>query len=305
MRVPAALLTLCLAPLARGLEGHSRVFTQGEMAGLLRRVSENNDLRGQRLARFVPFLVDGRTIGYVQRGFCVDRLAPFSNVFSLQGDEGNESAGLSLHFAPLVEAGDCQLRTDALAEVTASLRSDGLVPGWRDELVAAVSAFGLAPAFTVERAFYPSLGIRGFGVHVNGFVRDPVRKSVTQLWVARRSRSKSTWPGMLDHLVAGGVAAGVGLVDTVLRECAEEASIPAHIALQAVPVGAVSYSNVDAQGNLKRDVLFCYDLGNPPPPHAHPHSLAQKCHWTSSPSRATARWRASTCATCPGPCSAW
>ncbi len=27
-----------------------------------------------------------------------------------------------------------------------------------------------------------------------------------KLWVARRSRTKSTWPGKLDHIVAGGQA---------------------------------------------------------------------------------------------------
>lgn len=39
------------------------------------------------------------------------------------------------------------------------------------------------------------------GVHVNGLVSDG---DGLHIWVARRSASKPTWPGKLDHLAAGG-----------------------------------------------------------------------------------------------------
>ena len=45
--------------------------------------------------------------------------------------------------------------------------------GWRDELLAVVSPFGAEPAFLVERAAYPLLGCKGYGVHVNGYVQLP------------------------------------------------------------------------------------------------------------------------------------
>ena len=47
-------------------------------------------------------------------------------------------------------------------------------------------------------------GARAYGVHVNGYVRTP--DGGIELWVARRSKTKPTWPGMLDHIVAGGQA---------------------------------------------------------------------------------------------------
>lgn len=43
--------------------------------------------------------------------------------------------------------------------------------------------------------------LQAYGVHINGYV---VGAQGQRLWLARRSASKPTWPGMLDHIVAGG-----------------------------------------------------------------------------------------------------
>jgi len=48
----------------------------------------------------------------------------------------------------------------------------------------------------------------------------------------------------------------------MVKECAEEASIPEQLARQCKPAGAVSYSQLQASG-LKRDCLFVYDLELP------------------------------------------
>jgi hypothetical protein len=58
-------------------------------------------------------------------------------------------------------------------------------------------------------------------------------------WLGRRSRQKPTWPGMLDHIVAGGQPHGISVVDNVRKECEEEASIPLALAEQCVPHGCV------------------------------------------------------------------
>ena len=52
------------------------------------------------------------------------------------------------------------------------------------------------------------------GVHVNGYVETP---RGLELWVARRSRSKATWPGKLDHIVAGGQPAGMTCAANVVK----------------------------------------------------------------------------------------
>ena len=78
--------------------------------------------------------------------------------------------------------------------------------------------------------------------------------------VATRSKSKQTWPGMLDHLVAGAQPAGISPSANVVKEAGEEAGVPPEMAASAKSVGIVSYEGVDEKGNLKQDVLFCYDL---------------------------------------------
>jgi isopentenyldiphosphate isomerase len=74
--------------------------------------------------------------------------------------------------------------------------------------------------------------------------------------VARRAASKPTWPGRLDHLVAGGQPAGLSCAANVVKECGEEVGVPPELAARAVAVGAVTYATMQDVG-LKRDVLFC------------------------------------------------
>lgn len=114
--------------------------------------------------------------------------------------------------------------------------------------------------FSLERAAVPYFGTKAYGVHVNGFVVDSNGRKY--LWVARRSMTKQTYPGMLDHLVAGGQPVGLSCRENVIKECDEEAGIPRAIAERAVPVSAVSYEDIEGE-RLKRDVLFCYDLELP------------------------------------------
>jgi hypothetical protein len=50
---------------------------------------------------------------------------------------------------------------------------------------------------------------QAYGVHVNGYVETP---RGLELWVARRSKDKPTWPGKLDHIVAGGQVGTAGFL---------------------------------------------------------------------------------------------
>ncbi len=88
-----------------------------------------------------------------------------------------------------------------------ALRGEGFITGWRDELYPVVASFGGEPLLLVERAAATHLGIKAYGVHINGFVRDPATGAL-RLWVARRSLTKPNWPGKLDHIVAGGQVRG-------------------------------------------------------------------------------------------------
>jgi hypothetical protein len=63
-------------------------------------------------------------------------------------------------------------------------------------------------------------------------------------------------------MVAGGQPIGKGLFDNLIKECAEEASIPTSLARRARAVGLISYCAEVPEG-LQPDVEFCFDLELP------------------------------------------
>lgn len=89
------------------------------------------------------------------------------------------------------------------------------------------------------------------------------------MWMARRSSTKSKYPNMLDHIVAGGQPHGISPMENVIKECEEEAGIPYYLACRARAASAINYCNVEpVDGNpslyaVSRSVLFCYDLTLP------------------------------------------
>lgn len=116
------------------------------------------------------------------------------------------------------------------------------------------------PVLTVlDRGALPAFGVIGVGVHLNGFVR---RGAKIHLWVARRSTEKKLDPGKLDNIVGGGVSAGMTPFETLLKEAAEEASIPEAIVRKAQPASRIAYDMERPEG-LRRDLLVCYDLELP------------------------------------------
>ena len=102
-------------------------------------------------------------------------------------------------------------------------------------------------------------GIVNRGFHLNGLVGDGAE---TRMWVARRALTKSTYPGRLDNMVAGGHPAGLSARENLLKECAEEAGIPETLAARARPVSMVSYTMEVPQG-LRRHAFWSYDLQVP------------------------------------------
>jgi 8-oxo-dGTP pyrophosphatase MutT (NUDIX family) len=127
---------------------------------------------------------------------------------------------------------------------------------WRNEAFD-VRARPAGPVLAlIDRGALPSFGIQAAGVHVNGLVG---RRDAPRLWVARRARDKQLDPGKLDNIVAGGVPAGLGREETLIKEAAEEAAIPPDLAASAVEVGVIEYAMERPEG-LRRDILYCYDL---------------------------------------------
>ena len=109
---------------------------------------------------------------------------------------------------------------------------------------------------TIDRGSLPALGIEAVGVHLNGLVE---REDGLHMWVGRRAMDKKLDPGKLDHIVGGGVPAGLGPDETLVKEAGEEAGLPPALVAQAVHRRVIGYS-MDRPEGLRRDRLHCYDL---------------------------------------------
>jgi hypothetical protein len=199
-------------------------------------------------AAYRSFVVEGRRLGRVRHALA-RRLSDFPRVF-----EVDERAVVLNPALTGVES-----RSQAVEAVLRPLAEAGEVGRWRGEVYPVLRRWGEAPLMIVDRGVVPDLGLRAFGVHLNGLVDGP---EGLKIWVARRARDKPTAPGKLDHIVAGGQPHAIGIRENLAKESAEEASIPAAMAARAVAVGAVSYRCERPEG-LRDDVLFCFDLDLP------------------------------------------
>lgn len=224
----------------------------------LERIAECNN---HDPSRYRPFMVAGRRVGWVRRPF-LERLRDFPEVFRVEQEAVSLDPGLDSY----------QARTEAFDGALRALAEDGAISGWRGEQYPVSTGFAEPPLMAMERAATPLFGVRSYGVHVNGFVRASTGGGGAgddglMLWVARRSRSKPSYPGELDNFVAGGQPIGIGLKENVIKEAAEEADVPRSMAEAAVAAGAVSYchetADGDCPGGLKPDVMFVYDLELP------------------------------------------
>ncbi|BFG39486.1 hypothetical protein CerSpe_257600 [Prunus speciosa] len=223
----------------------------------LRGYSEKIKICNRRLesqSEFLSFVIEDQIVGYIHKGFA-ENLRSFKDVFTFPPENSNSNgSSITLH-SSLSTAED---RTRAVGDVIKSLGEEH-IPGIRNELYPVTSSFGAPIFFSLERAAAPYFGIKAYGVQMNGYVEKDGKKF---LWIGKRSQQKTTYPGMLDQLVAGGLPHGVACGDNVVKECEEEAGIPSSISSVAIPVGAVSYMDIDGY-RYKRDVLFCYDLKLP------------------------------------------
>lgn len=146
----------------------------------------------------------------------------------------------------------------------ARLHADGRLPGWRNEQVAIFGPQGDAPLFRIERALLRPLGLLLRTVQVNVFTWDA--QDGLRLWAARRAAHKPVDPGLLDSLVAGGIAGDETPLETLFREAAEEAGLPAAISRRALPCGIMDSSAVEHDGIapiLHRERMHVFDLQVP------------------------------------------
>ena len=194
---------------------------------------------------FMPFWVAEQKFGWIEKSF-VKHLLRWQNVLQINKDSVTLNPELSTP----------EQRTQAIAPILETLHKEGIIDSWVGELYAVNQQYGEQPVFLMERAAVSFFGVRGYGVHVNGLVE---KADGTHIWIARRTKDKPFWPGMLDQMVAGGQPAGIGRLDNVIKESAEEANIPESIANTAKFVSTIHYRGASSRG-MNVDTLFNYDV---------------------------------------------
>lgn len=196
------------------------------------------------LAQFTPFVVQGKIIAYVHHTK-LNWLDQFADIKLMNGQ-----ISFVQGFSTI------EKRSHAMNQIAKILYQQGKIKSWIGEQYDVCDYFGSPVLFTIERAAATLFGIQKQGIHVNAY---NIKNGQYNMWVAKRAIDKPTWPGKLDHLVAGGHASGMAIQTTLQKECQEEAGISEQLSAQAVAVGIVNY-NVQSNDNLSRDTLFNYDL---------------------------------------------
>jgi 8-oxo-dGTP pyrophosphatase MutT (NUDIX family) len=205
-----------------------------------------------------PALTEARRRDRPRRAFLIDG-EPVGSI-----DEAHLGALARWPAALQVGAGMVELRVapaerdDWFAQANAWLRAEGLVRAWRDEPFALPSPSSGRVLATIERASSRFWGTLTLGAHCNGWVAGADGRPAA-LWVARRSDSKPTDPGMLDNLIGGGVPAGQSPLQALVREGWEEAGLGPVRMAQARP-GRVIELHRDIPEGLQFERLHVYDL---------------------------------------------
>ncbi len=152
----------------------------------------------------------------------------------------------------------------AIDEVVDLARVHGVFPRLvkkRGELFPVVGArFDVS----MDRSSINLFGIVAQGAHMTVYTRTA---EGMKFWIPRRNASKSTWPGMLDQAVAGGIAVGESPLECIVREAEEETGLdPEFVRTNIVEAGAVTWFNVADEkaggeiGLMNPGVLYVYDL---------------------------------------------
>lgn len=193
--------------------------------------------------RYAALTVGGEVIGWI-RPEMAGQLSRWPRVF--------ECTPARVALRPATPAA----RSDALADVVCTLARENQIRGWRDERYTIRSPASGVALFALERAAVRAFGLTGRAAHLNGYVRGA---GGWRMWIAQRSAAKPIDPGMLDNLVGGGIAEGMDAEGTLVKECAEEAGIPAALAAQARAAGTLRVTCSVPDG-VHDEILHVYDL---------------------------------------------
>ncbi|XP_045207182.1 uncharacterized protein LOC123559431 [Mercenaria mercenaria] len=200
----------------------------------------------------VPIYIDGHRVGVVPEDVLAE-LTNYPDVFSIHNDNSNKSVHLNEKLSTVEE------RSKAFEQVLQDLRHKEkfvTLKGWRNEKYSIYYKLGEPPLCHVERAGCPLFGFIQYGVHVNGYT---LKDGQLKMWVGRRSKTKQTFPNMLDNMCAGGLTSGLGVTECTIKECQEEGSVEDETLKNLKAVGSISYCFKDYRG-VEPETQYLYDL---------------------------------------------
>ncbi|MDC1172131.1 DUF4743 domain-containing protein [Alphaproteobacteria bacterium] len=200
------------------------------------------------LSDFVPWSISNEVVGYISKD-TASKLLTFDQIF-YERDK-------SLHLSEVLNTPS--RRTKAVAKLLDTLRAESLGGEKLHENYAVRKRIGHPTLMNIDRGASTYFGIISTGFHLNGFV---IHGNQIKMWVATRSLDRATFPGQLDNVVAGGQPSNLTIAENVIKECNEEASIPAWLAVEALSTGLISY-RMRSSGGLRRHVMYTYDLVMP------------------------------------------
>lgn len=157
-----------------------------------------------------------------------------------------------------------------------------VLSGWRNELYP-VYGPGNELLYSIERSASPLFGVVTFGVHMTAYTKID---GELKIWVPRRSKTKQTYPGMLDNTVAGGMATGEDQLESIIREANEEASLPKELLTERVKAnGTVTYIYIrearagGEDGLIQPECQYVYDLELPTDVVCKPNDSEVECFY--------------------------
>ncbi|CAF0740186.1 unnamed protein product [Brachionus calyciflorus] len=177
------------------------------------------------------FFIEEYHVGFIDYKVA-NELRKYPNIFIF--DDKNEYSRIDLE--------TFEDRTKAIEEVLNDLKEKNLfktLNGWRNEHYFVRKSFNSKALMSIERAGACLFGTRSYGCHINGYIK---KNNEYFMWIARRSKTKQTYPFMLDNFVAGGLTAGLSVFECAKKELEEEAGLTIELSSRLKSTDAISYS---------------------------------------------------------------
>lgn len=168
---------------------------------------------------------------------------------------------------------DVHQRTQRVHDSMVQARDSGafkILKGWSGEVYSVYDS-DKQLVVSIERTAAPLFGVVTYGVQLLAYQGTLGRSDEFGIWIARRAKTKRTYPNLLDSTVGGGLPTGETPLECLIRESEEEASFTEElIRSRAKACGTVNYMcRTDERGGgelglFTPEVQFTYEMELPP-----------------------------------------